>query len=106
MDDITAVKKIMHFYYCLLVNIRIRRIYYSNIKRQDNSRSLKKWLKKAKEKKLLDQLVSNEVDWLMTEIDKYTPIQFELRIKKIYYLSKEIIESEGPEQQHEQKGVN
>ena len=94
MDDIDYVKKITHFYYCLLVSLKMRSSRQLAIKKQEHSRTVKKWLKNAKDKKLFDPLVCNEVDWLVTEVDRYSPVQFEERINKIYCLSKKIIQED------------
>lgn len=92
MDDATAVRKIMHFYYCLLISIRMSSYAGVVFNRHENARIIKKWLRRAKRNKLFDPIVCNEINWLIKDVDKYTPLQFEEIIKKIYLKTKNILD--------------
>ena len=79
-----SISKIGHFYFCLLVGIRmhIKRTGLSN--EPVMKRFVSKWLNDAKKHKIFDTVVSSDILWLQNEIiSKPFPV-FYKQIRNIY----------------------
>jgi len=80
-----SIGKIGHFYFCLLVGIRMHINHSGIIAEPMMKRFVNKWLNNAKKYKIFDSVVSSDILWLQKEIMvKPFPV-FYSQIKKIHY---------------------
>lgn len=82
-----------HFYYCLLLAIKLRTYNILSINSINPKTFMKKWLFTAQKKRLFDKLVYDEIQWLIKSLSDTTmTIQtFDFNIELIYQRSCEMI---------------
>lgn len=85
-DDVSAIN---HFYYCLLIAIKMRAEKYPEESMILKKRYIEGWLKSAQQKKLFKKIVLPEIKWLLEELSgiKFYPEKFEKNIERIYFAS-------------------
>lgn len=93
MRPLNEIIVLNHFYYCLLLAIKLRK---NNSFCAGNSHMkpfLRKWLTVAKKKKLFSKLVFDEICWLSASLNdrKMTCSKFEYQIELIYFRSSEML---------------
>lgn len=82
-----------HFYYCLLLAIKLRKYNLPSINSINQKTFIKQWLFTAQKKRLFDKLVYDEIQWLIESLsDKSITIKtFEFNIELVYHRSCEMI---------------
>ncbi|WP_413728256.1 hypothetical protein [Sodalis sp. RH19] len=84
MENKQKIILITHFYYCLLIAIKIAK--RDKMLMTDNAMKLyiHRWLKNAQEKKIFHKIIYNEISWLRAELNCGDSSCFEEKIKTIY----------------------
>lgn len=89
-DEVVSLN---HFYYCLLIALKIRTRWYPGESKSARKKYIKEWLHTAQERKLFSSVIFPEVVWLLDEVSKgrFNPEWFEQSIERIYLASLEMI---------------
>ncbi|NDO83780.1 hypothetical protein CJP72_24460 [Citrobacter sp. NCU1] len=89
-DEVVSLN---HFYYCLLIALKIRVRRYPGETKSARKKYIERWLRSAQKRKLFSSVIFPEVLWLLDEISKgqFNPERFEYTIERIYLLSLEMM---------------
>lgn len=66
--DIHRIKRVHHFYYCLLIAVKMYRCERPFLNRIDENVFIYTWLKKAAENNIFECTLHNEIAWLKTQL--------------------------------------
>ncbi|WP_312924539.1 hypothetical protein [Atlantibacter hermannii] len=66
--DIHHIKRVHHFYYCLLVAVKMHRSERRCLNRVEENTFIYCWLKKAARNPVFEQALQNEVEWLKGQL--------------------------------------
>lgn len=86
-NDLNEIKQVTHFYYCLLVAIKIERKGKRCVHEEYFVNYVHKWLLDAEKKKLFPRYIKNELDWLTKELKGVKSIHnYEMFVNRVYLL--------------------
>lgn len=83
------INNINHFYYCLLIAIKIMKKERKNNDSEKQRSYIKRWLQNAQKREIFDKIVYSEIQWLLSELSalKFSPGKFEHSVERIYIIS-------------------
>lgn len=86
-NDLNEIKQVTHFYYCLLVAIKIERKEKGYAHEEYFISYVRKWLLDAEKKKLFPIYIKEELNWLTKQLKGVKNIHnFEIFVNRVYLL--------------------
>lgn len=83
VNNLCNFKKVGHFYFCLLVSIKIELKINNGASQAEMKKFISRWLKNAKDRKIFDHLLLNDILWLENEMAHQSFSQFYSQISRI-----------------------
>ncbi|UJA60593.1 hypothetical protein L1E13_01820 [Enterobacter hormaechei] len=66
--DIHRIKRVHHFYYCLLIAVKMYRCERPSLNRIDENTFIYTWLKKTAKNNIFECALHDEIAWLRTQL--------------------------------------
>lgn len=83
VNKIYDFKKVDHFYFCLLVSIKIEMKINKDVSQAEMKEFIFRWLKNAKDRRIFDNLLLNDILWLENEMAQQSFPRFYSQISRI-----------------------
>ncbi|GAL58169.1 hypothetical protein EV102420_09_02010 [Pseudescherichia vulneris NBRC 102420] len=66
--DIQRIKRVHHFYYCLLIAVKMYRRERRGLNKIEENTFIYCWLQKAIKNAVFEHALQNEIEWLITQL--------------------------------------
>ena len=66
--DLPRIKRVHHFYYCLLIAVKMYRRERGRLNKIEENSFIYCWLNKATKNKIFDRALQVEIDWLSSQL--------------------------------------